>query len=103
MRGILIFDSHIDTRRLLIEEAYDCSKLHSHYELDIPGMREGQEAALTAAGVGRIHRSGKLAAMVSLEGGQIIIDSPALPRNVYQCRAQAVAAGDRGVTDRRQR
>lgn len=126
MRDILIFDSHIDTPRLVIDEAYDFSKRHSYYELDIPRMREGKlgavmfgvyvqpqdypentwvqraldvtdafheevrrnskdmEVALTAADVERIHKSGKLAAMVSLEGGHIIMDSPALLRNFYR-------------------
>jgi len=42
------------------------------------------EVALTAADVERIHKSGKLAAMLSLEGGHIIKDSPALLRNFYR-------------------
>jgi membrane dipeptidase len=42
------------------------------------------EVALTGADVERIHRSGKLAAMISLEGGHIILDSPALLRNFHR-------------------
>jgi membrane dipeptidase len=42
------------------------------------------EVALTAADVERIHKSGKLAAMLSLEGGHIIMDSAALLRNFYR-------------------
>ena len=42
------------------------------------------EVALTAADVERIHKSGKLAAMASLEGGHIIMDSPALLRNFHR-------------------
>jgi membrane dipeptidase len=126
MRDLLIFDSHIDTPRLVIDEGYSFAERHEYYELDIPRMREGKlgavmfgvyvqpqdfpesawvqralevtdafheevrrnskemEVALTAADVERIHKSGKLAAMLSLEGGHIIMDSAALLRNFYR-------------------
>ncbi|MGH9661026.1 MAG: dipeptidase [Bryobacteraceae bacterium] len=42
------------------------------------------EVALTAADVERIHQSGKIAAMVSLEGGHLILDSPRLLRTYHR-------------------
>lgn len=42
------------------------------------------EVAYTAADIERIHKAGKLAAMASLEGGHLILDSPALLRHYYR-------------------
>jgi len=40
MKDILIFDAHIDTPRLFIDEAYRLADRHSYYELDLPRIRE---------------------------------------------------------------
>ena len=46
MKDILIFDAHIDTPRLFIDEAYRLADRHSYYELDLPRIREGHLGAV---------------------------------------------------------
>src|SRR5258706_14241216 len=46
MKDILIFDAHIDTPRLFIDEAYRLADRHSYYELDLPRLREGRVGAV---------------------------------------------------------
>src|SRR6266566_8789593 len=36
MRDILIFDAHIDTPRLFLDEGYKLADRHPYYELDLP-------------------------------------------------------------------
>jgi membrane dipeptidase len=117
MKDILIFDAHIDTPRLFVDENYKLADEHGYYELDLPRMKKGRfgavmfgiyaqpqdypphlwlprslevldalhrevkanagemEFAYTAADVERIHKSGRIAALASLEGGHLIGDS----------------------------
>ncbi len=46
MKDILIFDAHIDTPRLFVDEAYRLADRHSYYELDLPRLREGHLGAV---------------------------------------------------------
>jgi membrane dipeptidase len=46
MKDILIFDAHIDTPRLFIDEAYRLADRHPYYELDLPRLREGHVGAV---------------------------------------------------------
>ena len=46
MKDILIFDAHIDTPRLFIDEGYRLADRHSYYELDLPRIREGHLGAV---------------------------------------------------------
>jgi membrane dipeptidase len=46
MKDILIFDAHIDTPRLFVDEAYRLADRHSYYELDLPRLREGRAGAI---------------------------------------------------------
>jgi len=46
IKDILIFDAHIDTPRLFLDEAYRLADRHSYYELDLPRLREGHVGAV---------------------------------------------------------
>jgi membrane dipeptidase len=46
MKDILILDTHIDTPRLFVDEAYQLADRHSYYELDLPRLREGRVGAV---------------------------------------------------------
>src|SRR5262249_37444502 len=46
MKDILIFDEHIDTPRLFLDENYRLADRHSYYELDLPRLREGHVGAV---------------------------------------------------------
>src|SRR5947208_6650228 len=46
MRDILIFDAHIDTPRLFLDEGYKLADRHPYYELDLPRLREGRVGAV---------------------------------------------------------
>src|SRR5262249_44228190 len=46
MKDILIFDAHIDTPRLFLDENYRLADRHSYYELDLPRLREGHVGAV---------------------------------------------------------
>jgi membrane dipeptidase len=46
MKDILIFDAHIDTPRLFVDEGYQLADRHSYYELDLPRLREGRVGAV---------------------------------------------------------
>jgi membrane dipeptidase len=126
IKDILIFDSHIDTPRLFLDENYRLADEHPYYELDLPRMKKGHlgavlfgvyaqpqdfsqqqwmsralevvdalheevkrnakdmEFAYTSDDVLRIHKAGKAAALVSLEGGHLFGDSPGILRDFYR-------------------
>ena len=46
MRGLLIFDAHIDTPRYFLDEGYRLAGEHEYYELDLPRMKKGQLGAV---------------------------------------------------------
>src|SRR5215475_541730 len=46
IKNILIFDAHIDTPRLFLDENYRLADRHSYYELDLPRLREGHVGAV---------------------------------------------------------
>lgn len=46
MKDILIFDAHIDTPRLFLDENFRLAERHSYYQLDLPRLREGHVGAV---------------------------------------------------------
>jgi membrane dipeptidase len=46
MKDVLIFDAHIDTPHLFIDEGYRLADRHSYYQLDLPRIREGHLGAV---------------------------------------------------------
>jgi membrane dipeptidase len=67
--------------QLWLPRALEClDALHR----EVAANRKDIEFAVSAADVERIHKSGKLSALASLEGGHLIADSPAVLRQFYR-------------------
>jgi membrane dipeptidase len=82
-KGVLAsIDLRSDTKKLPVPEG------GAPLMMDIPRLRAGHVMAYTAADIRRIHRSGKIASLIGVEGGHSINSSLATLRTMYDLGAR---------------